>query len=61
MRTFNIVKFSQKLEKYYELSFDDFLNEVKKKKVNVKSRKNYQTLKEEFEKSILSLILCFNI
>jgi len=61
MRTFNIVKFSQKLEKYYELSFDDFLNEVKKKKVNVTSRKNYQTLKEEFEKSILSLILCFNI
>jgi type I restriction-modification system DNA methylase subunit len=53
--TFNIEKLSQKLEKYYELSFDDFLNEVKKKKVNVKSRKNYQILKEEFEKSIITI------
>jgi len=52
MHTFNIEKLSQKLEKYYELSFDDFLNEVKKKKVDVKSRENYQTLKQEFEKSI---------
>jgi len=52
MHTFNIEKLSQKLEKYYKLSFDDFLNEVKKKKVNVTSRGNYQTLKEEFEKSI---------
>jgi type I restriction-modification system DNA methylase subunit len=51
MHSFNIEKLSQKLEKYYELSFDDFLNEVKKKKVDVKSRDNYQTLKEEFEKS----------
>lgn len=50
--TFNIDKLSQKLVKYYKLSFDDFLNEVKKKKVDVKSRKNYQTLKEEFGKSI---------
>ncbi len=40
------------MDKYYKLSLDDFLNEVKKKKVNVKSRENYQTLKEEFEKSI---------
>jgi hypothetical protein len=52
MHTFNIGKLSQKLEKYYELSFEDFLNEVKKKKINVKSRDNYQTLKQEFEKSI---------
>ncbi len=52
MHTFDIDKLSQKLEKYYELSFDIFLNEVKKKKVNVKSRDNYQTLKQEFEKSI---------
>ena len=36
IHTFNIEKLSQKLEKYYELSFDEFLNEVKKKKVNVK-------------------------
>ena len=31
--TFNIGKLSQKIEKYYKLSLDDFLNEVKKKKV----------------------------
>ena len=50
--TFDIKNLSQKLEKYYELSFDDFLNELKKKKVDVKSRKNYQIIKEEFEKSV---------
>jgi hypothetical protein len=49
MHTFNIEKLSKKLDKYYELSFEDFLNEVKKKKVDVKSRKNYQTLKEELK------------
>ena len=52
MHIFNMEKLSQKLEKYYKLSFDDFLIEVKKKKVDVKSRDNYQTLKLEFEKSI---------
>ena len=51
--TFKIENLSQKLDKYYNLSFDNFLDEVKKKKVNVKSRNNHQTLKQEFEKSIL--------
>jgi hypothetical protein len=55
MNTFEIDKLSQKLDKYYELSFDEFLNEVKKKKVDVKSRDNYQTLKQEFEKSITAI------
>ena len=50
--TFNIEKLSKKLEKYYELSLDEFLAEVKKKKVDVKSRKNYQTFKNEFEDSL---------
>ena len=50
--TFKIAKLSQKLDKYYKLSFDNFLIELKKKKVDVKSRENYQTLKLEFEKSI---------
>lgn len=50
--TYRIEKVSKKLKKYYELSCEDFLNELKKKKVNVKSRETYQTLKEEFEKSI---------
>ena len=50
--TFSIDQLSNKLKKYYELSFEDFLNEVRKKRVNVKSRDNYQILKEEFEKSI---------
>ena len=52
MHTFNIEKLSQKLEKYYKLYFDDFLNELEKKKINVKSRDNYQTLKKEFNESI---------
>ena len=30
IHTFEIEKLSQKLEKYYELSFDDFLDEIKK-------------------------------
>ena len=51
-----IEKLSQKLEKYYELSLDDFLVEVRKKKVDVKSRENYQTLKTEFEKSLQVII-----
>lgn len=50
--TFNIEKLSKKLEKYYELSLDEFLVEVKKKKVDVKSRQNYQTFKNEFEDSL---------
>lgn len=50
--TFKIVKFSQKLDKYYKLSFEEFLAEVKKKKVDVKSRKNYNLLKSEFEGSL---------
>ena len=51
--TFGIETLSQKLNRYNELSFEEFLNEVKKKKVNIKSRENYQTLKEEFENSIV--------
>jgi len=47
--TFKIEKFSKKLDKYYELSFDEFLSELKKKKVDIKSRKNYTFLKKEFE------------
>lgn len=45
-------KLSKKLEKYYELELDDFIVEVRKKKVDVKARKNYQTLKNEFEESL---------
>ena len=32
-RTFNIEKLSKKLEKYYELTFEDFLKEIKKHKI----------------------------
>lgn len=49
--TFAIEKLSKKLEKYYELELDDFLDEVRKKKVDVKLRSNYKTLKNEFEES----------
>jgi hypothetical protein len=51
-QTFNIRKLSQKLEKYYELSFDNFLAELNKKKVDTKQRKNQELLKNEFDESI---------
>jgi hypothetical protein len=49
---YNIDKFSQKLDKYYELSFEDFLAELKKKKVDIKKRKTQELLKNEFTESI---------
>jgi hypothetical protein len=51
--TFNVEKLSQKLEKYQDLTFEEFILEAKKKKVDIKSRKNYEMLKEEFEKSLV--------
>ena len=50
--TFHIDKLSKKLDKYYELSFDDFLVELKKKKVDIKFRKTQELLKNEFEESV---------
>lgn len=50
--TYKIEKFSKKLDKYYELSLDEFLSELEKKKVDTKSRDNYTTLKKEFEVSL---------
>ena len=57
---YKIEKFSKKLDKYYELSFDEFLDELKKKKVDIKLRKTQELLKNEFEESIKLLILCSN-
>ena len=51
-RTYQIVKFSQKLDKYYKLSLDDFLTELNKKKVDTKQRRTQEILKSEFEASI---------
>jgi hypothetical protein len=45
-------KFSQKLDKYYKLTFDEFLAELKKKKVDIKPRKTQELLKTEFEESV---------
>lgn len=50
--TYSIGKLSKKLENYYELDLDTFLEELRKKKVDVKSRQNYQNLKKEFEESV---------
>lgn len=49
--TFEIEKFSQKLDKYYELSYNEFLAELKKKKIDTKRRKVQELLKKEFEES----------
>lgn len=51
-RTFEIDKLSAKLENYYELNLDEFLKELKKKKVDTKSRKNQELLETEFNNSI---------
>ena len=47
-RTFEIKNLSNKLEKYYELDFEEFLKEIKKKKVDIKQRKTQELLEEEF-------------
>ena len=49
---YNIGKFSKKLDKYYKLSFEEFLSELKKKKVNIKRRKTQELLENEFKESI---------
>lgn len=51
-KEFNVDKLSKKLEKYYELSEDEFINEMRKKKVNTKSRKNREYLEREFNESL---------
>ena len=51
-RTFNIEKLSKNLEKYYELTFEEFLKEVKKKKVDIKPRKTQELLENEFNESL---------
>ncbi|MCE7699552.1 MAG: N-6 DNA methylase, partial [Methanobacterium paludis] len=51
-RTFNIEKLSQKLGKYYELDFEEFMKEVKKKKVDIKSRETQELLENEFNESL---------
>ena len=47
-RTFEIENLSNKLEKYYELDFEEFLKEIKKKKVDIKQRKTQELLEKEF-------------
>ena len=51
-RTFNIEKLSKKLEYYYLLDFETFLQEVKKKKVNTNSRNTQNLLESEFNGSL---------
>lgn len=51
-KEFKVKKLSKKLEKYYELSEDEFIDELKKKKVDTKSRKNREYLEREFNESL---------
>jgi hypothetical protein len=51
-RTYHVENFSQKLDKYYELYFGDFLAELNKKKVDTTKRKTQELLEKEFEESI---------
>ena len=47
---FEINDFSKELEKFYELSFDEFIKEVKKSKVNIKNPDNFSALKNGYDK-----------
>ena len=49
---YKINKLSQKLEKYYELTFEEFLEEIRKKKVDTKKRAIRENLEEEFNNSL---------
>jgi hypothetical protein len=49
------MKFSKKLDKYYNLTFNEFLNELKKKKIYTKTREDYALLKKEFDRSITKI------
>jgi len=51
-KEFNVDKLSMKLEKYYELSENEFIIEMRKKKVDTKSRKNREYLEREFKESL---------
>jgi len=51
-KEFNVDKMSKKLEKYYELSEDEFIDELRKKKVDTKARKNREYLEREFTESL---------
>ena len=51
-KTFEVEKLSNKLEKYYKLSEDEFIDELRKKKVETKLRKNRDILENEFKTSV---------
>lgn len=53
-RTFGIEDISQKLEKYYEMDFDEFFNEIEKK-VKIPQRRKQDELKKEFDDSVSAL------
>ncbi|MDP1553313.1 MAG: TaqI-like C-terminal specificity domain-containing protein, partial [Methanobacteriaceae archaeon] len=50
---FNLNKYSKKLESYYQLSFEEFLIEIKKKRVDIESNESF--LKEIFDNSICKI------
>lgn len=51
-RTYEIELLSKKLENYYKLDFEEFLQEVKKKKVDITQRKTQDLLEKEFNASL---------
>ncbi|MDD3753835.1 MAG: TaqI-like C-terminal specificity domain-containing protein [Methanobacterium sp.] len=52
IKEYNVKNLSKKLDKYYELSEDEFIDEMRKKKVDTKSRKNREYLEQEFRESL---------
>lgn len=52
-KTFKVERLSKKLENYYELTEDEFFNELKRKGVDTRSRRNREHLEEEFKESLV--------
>jgi type I restriction-modification system DNA methylase subunit len=50
--SFEVKKFSKKMEHYYKFSFEDFLRELKKVKIDTKNKNNLILFETEFKNSL---------
>lgn len=49
------INLSNNLKEYYLLSFEEFIDEMKNKKVKVNKRDTFDDLKREYNKSLITL------
>lgn len=55
-RTFKLGEYSQNLVKYYELSFEELLEEMKNNDIKVRKRDDQKLLEKEFNKSLNDIL-----